>query len=948
MNATEWEKVKALFNEALDKPPGERDKFLVTAAGADTRLGEAVARLLASHDDASMFMEIPAIASHREEQEQLPSDGRVGPYLILREIGRGGMGSVYLAARNDGEFRHKVAIKLVKRGMDTDMILRRFRYERQILADLHHPNIARLLDGGTTGDGRPYFVMEYIEGDPIDVYAAKHDLSIENRLRLFLDVCGAVQFAHQNLVVHRDIKTSNISVTRAGVTKLLDFGIAKLLDASRDEGETHGTLTLRALTPEYASPEQVRGEPVTTASDIYSLGVLLYELLSGRRPYEVDSRSPDAVARVVCDTDPVAPSAALGPQVSESRRRKLKGDLDTIVMKAMQKDPRRRYTSVEHLSEDIERHLKGLPITARRDSTRYRTGKFVRRNRVAVATGFVVILSLVAGLATTMWQARVARSERERAERRFGEVRSLATSFLFDLHDAIAPLPGSTPVRAMLVKQALTSLDGLAREAVGDLTLQRDLAAAYEKIGNVQGNSYNSNLGDTESALTSYRKSMAIRQRLAAENPTSDEMQSDLARAHQGVADMNTVTGHLAEAASGYQKAIAIRVKLLARTPSDQVNRAALADLYNSLGDTQGMDGYANLGDVAGALKSYRRSVDLREAVLSASNTTEARIGLAKSLMNLGFLQGTAGDASASRNVRRAIELLEKAVSEDPNDTNKRLELLAGYVRLRYVLADAGRFDEALAVDDLTIAKLDTMLSADPSNTMLKRNLGATYNYLGRDRRAVQDPARAALAHRHALEIADKLGAADPKSSEHQHDQAMSHFLLGEALSDKLDNGAALDEYRVAARSKERLKVSEPANTRHPDDLALIYLGMSRIHLRIGDLPTAAQEAAKAIPAAEAAVKRSSSNMKARLNLAAGYAVAGELHEELARKATTGAVTREEWTTARAYFAKTAAIWRDLGAARSLTPPQIKSLAHARKEMSVCDSALTARSKSSG
>jgi eukaryotic-like serine/threonine-protein kinase len=310
VNATEWGRVKQLFNEALDRPHADREQFIRSAAGGDAQLHEAVARLLASHDDESMFLEIPAIESRREDLDHAPSEGRVGPYLILREIGRGGMGSVHLAARDDGEFRHKVAVKLVKRGMDTDMILRRFRYERQILADLHHPNIARLLDGGTSDDGRPYFVMEYIEGDSIDVYAAKHDLSVDDRLKLFLDVCRAVQFAHQNLVVHRDIKTSNIVVTPSGVTKLLDFGIAKLLDPSRDGGATDGTLTLRALTPEYASPEQVRGEPVTTASDVYSLGVLLYELLAGHRPYEVDARNPEAIAQVVCETDPVPPSSS--------------------------------------------------------------------------------------------------------------------------------------------------------------------------------------------------------------------------------------------------------------------------------------------------------------------------------------------------------------------------------------------------------------------------------------------------------------------------------------------------------------------------------------------------------------------------------------------------------------------------------------------------------------
>jgi serine/threonine protein kinase len=252
------------------------------------------------------------------------------------------MGTVHLAARDDGEFHHQVALKLVKRGMDTDLILRRFRYERQILAELDHPNIARLLDGGTTDDGRPYFVMEYIDGDPIDVYCRKTNLSLIRRLQLFQTVCSAVQYAHQNLIVHRDIKPGNILVTRSGVPKLLDFGIAKLLDPAREQTATGQAATMRALTPEYASPEQVRGDPITTASDVYSLGVVLYEILTGRRPYEVDSMQPADIERAVCDTDPVPPSQAITSSGDEAARRRLRGDLDTIVLMAMKKDPRRR------------------------------------------------------------------------------------------------------------------------------------------------------------------------------------------------------------------------------------------------------------------------------------------------------------------------------------------------------------------------------------------------------------------------------------------------------------------------------------------------------------------------------------------------------------------------------------------------------------------------------
>jgi non-specific serine/threonine protein kinase/serine/threonine-protein kinase len=947
VTSTEWNEIKALFNSVLDKPANERASFLSSATEDNPTLRETVARLVASHDEDDAFLEVAAVATYDDPSTDDPvGGGRAGSYSLLREIGRGGMGTVHLAVRDDGQFRHKVAVKLVKRGMDTDLILRRFRYERQILADLDHPNIARLLDGGTTTDGRPYFVMEYIEGEPIDVYCAAHNLPVEERLRLFLAVCAAVQYAHQNLIVHRDLKTSNIIVTVSGIPKLLDFGIAKLLGPSREDTATDATLTLRALTPEYASPEQVRGDPITTASDVYSLGVLLYELLAGQRPYEVTSRRPDDIARAVCETDPVPPSAAVTGEHADAVRRALLGDLDNIVLMAMQKDPRRRYASVEQLSDDINSHLVGRPVSARRDTRGYRASKFIRRNRVAAATGAIVFVSLVAGLATTMWQAKVARAERARAERRFGEVRSLATSFLFELHDAIAPLPGSTPARALLVKQALVSLDGLAKEANGDPTLQRDLAAAYEKVGNVQGNSYNFNLGDTEGALASYRKSMDIRRRLARDNPTSIELQTELAKGYQGLADMDNTVGELVAAAAGYRSALAIREKLQARSPADQVNRAALADIYNSLGDTQGMDGYANLGDVAGALESYRRSVRLREEILQSNPQEIAyKIGLGKSLMNLGFLQGTAGDTAASRNVRHAITILEETLRDDPNDTNRRIELLAGYVRLRYVLADAGRSDEAIAVDRLTIAKLDSMLTADPSNSMLKRNLGATYNYLGRDLRSAQNAASAIKAHAKSLEIAERLAVADPKSSEHRHDVAISHFLLAEALSDMPDYAAALNEYHVAADEKEKLRVVEKTNTRHADDLALIYAGMAKVQTATGKFTAASASIDNAIPLAEAAAARSRTSMKARVNLASVYMTAGELHRAMARSVKDASMREHHLREGRAHFARTLLIWKEIERERPLSEPQVKGLIATRRELSACDSALRVRGR---
>jgi serine/threonine protein kinase len=382
------------------------------------------------------------------------AEPRIGPYRLVRVLGHGGMGKVFLGIRDDESFHKRVAIKVLKRGMDTEAIVSRFRHERQVLASLNHPNIAGLLDGGTTPNGLPYFAMEYIEGQNIVDFCESRKLDTTARLQLFRQVCSAVQYAHQNLIVHRDIKPHNVLVTSEGTPKLLDFGIAKLLNpelAGETLAPTAGGAQL--MTPEYASPEQVLGHPVTTATDVYSLGVLLYELLTNRRPYRLASRTPADIARVVCESVPARPSTAVtqlpdpaahddmatgaeAPPISTAGtggrpidadahrlRRRLAGDLDNIVLKALSKEPDRRYASADQFSEDVRRHLAGLPVIARPDTLRYRASKFVRRNRGAIVAGSVVFAALVAGVAGTASQATRANAERVQAEQRFDDVR---------------------------------------------------------------------------------------------------------------------------------------------------------------------------------------------------------------------------------------------------------------------------------------------------------------------------------------------------------------------------------------------------------------------------------------------------------------------------------------------------------------------------------------------
>ncbi len=408
MEPDRWRRINDLFQSALDRKPEERSAFLQTACGGDDTLQQEIESLLAADRPTDEFTNAVGFDYGVKllEQAQEQNTPRIGPYRMLREIGRGGMGSVFLAARADDAFQKLVAIKIIRRGLDTDDILQRFRSERQILATLDHPNITRLLDGGTTEDGRPFFVMELIEGEPIDEYCDRRSVTIAERLKIFQHVCAAVQYAHQNLIIHRDIKPGNVLVTKEGVPRLLDFGIAKLVAPSA--GPSRTTTTLRPLTPEYASPEQLRGEPITTATDVYSLGVLLYVLLTGRRPYRGTLDSPAEIERAVSE-QPNRPSSV----APETVRRQLEGDLDNIVLMALRKEPQRRYTSVEQFSEDIRRHLENLPVIARSDTPAYRASKFVRRNKGLVATAAIVFLSLSGGIVATLWQARAVRRQRD-------------------------------------------------------------------------------------------------------------------------------------------------------------------------------------------------------------------------------------------------------------------------------------------------------------------------------------------------------------------------------------------------------------------------------------------------------------------------------------------------------------------------------------------------------
>ena len=775
MRAERWQRLEAIFQSALDCAPRNRAAWLDTACGGDLELRGEVDALLAAHETGDFDFTRAAFGEALRVLEQrtarVQEGQRIGPYRIVRELGRGGMSRVYLAARADHAFEKQVAIKIVERGLDSEEVRRRFESERHILARLDHPHIVRIIDGGTTPDGLPFIVMDYVEGQPIDQYCDARALDVDALLRLFQGVCAAVHYAHQHLVIHRDIKPANVLVTSEGVPRLLDFGIAKLLAAEAGPSEATRTV-LRRLTPEYASPEQVRGEALTTASDVYSLGVLLYRLLCRASPYRAEASAANALERAICDEQPERPSAAVaqaerpaaGEATRDRLRRRLAGDLDNIVLMALRKEPQRRYASVEQFSQDIGRYLAKLPVMARADTAGYRASRFLARHRIGVAASAAMILLLITGVVGTSWQARVARAERTRAEQQFNDVRRLATSFLFEFNTSIQNLPGATPARKLLVQRALEYLSKLAQQSQGDRSLQRELAEAYLKVGDLQGNPYEPNLGDTQGAADSYRKALLISAALTEADRNDAQAQRYLARSHQSLGEVLPLLGKPSAGATELRAAAKLFEQLLNRTPQDRDLRVLLADCYQSLGDLLGHGGLQNLGDRAGALDSYGKAQAVFDA-MAAENPADqkARGGAAVMRIRIGDMRQAEGDLDAAlENYRGALQRAQSLAAEDPANDRFRRMLALSYRKLADLDSQRGEFGEALQNARNAVEINRVLAAADPDNAQASANFALSLTTLADLQSKTGDPAGALNEYRQANAILEKLSAAAP------------------------------------------------------------------------------------------------------------------------------------------------------------------------------------------
>ncbi|MGI8786192.1 MAG: protein kinase domain-containing protein [Pyrinomonadaceae bacterium] len=635
MTENGWQNVKEIFTAALEKDASHHAFFLDEACAGDSNLREEIESLLAAHREVEDFIEEPAFkVGEVFTNDSNQKEKYFGKYKIIREIGAGGMGVVFLAERIDGEFEHKVAIKIIRQAIAESELVNRFKRERQILASLNHPNIAKLIDGGISEDRLPFLAMEYVEGESITKFVERKNLNVEERLKLFLKVCAAVAYAHRNLVVHRDLKPGNILVTDEGEPKLLDFGLAKLLDVNLPTDATQTQTAFRALTPAYASPEQLKNEPLTTVSDIYSLGIVLYELLTSMRPFHFEEKSLEEIIKTVTVFVPPKPSEAMSEPPAVAGRftakiyppataggsdlSQLRGDLDNIVLMALRKEPERRYPSVEQFADDIERYLKSLPISARPNTYQYRAGKFIKRNKVGVFAASLIFFVLIGGIITTTWQARAARREKEKAE----SVNAFLKQTLKYSNPILSNLRknGQETTVNEVLDEAARRLDNGEFDASPDVKAELELTVGTAYVGQ----------GKYPLARKHFEKYVFLLKELYAEND-----------------------------------------------PKMLVGQMTWADLLFNKGETDEAE------------KTYRRYLPLLKIEYQKGSVTTEE--MANTLDYFAYLRRTQGDSREAESIfREALELIPKLSDEERNSVATTRSTLAS------TIADQGRFDEAL------------------------------------------------------------------------------------------------------------------------------------------------------------------------------------------------------------------------------------------------------------
>jgi serine/threonine protein kinase len=821
MKAEDWRRIKEIFNQAIELSPDEREEFLSSFQNGDTGLRREVEKLLAADENAGAKFEDFSFVSIDNAKE------KIGRYKILREIGEGGMGAVYLAERED--LPQKVALKIIRRGASSATVLRRFRKEQEILAALEHANIARLLDVGLSAEGLPFLAMEYVEGSDLLAYCAENNLSLPEKLKLFRKICDAVAYAHSRLVVHRDLKPSNILVNEKGEPKLLDFGISKLL--SENSPEEKGTVTsFGMLTPNYASPEQFRGESVSTATDVYSLGVILYQLLTGKLPYDIENRRYEEASRIVCETNPQKPSEILTQrrksaetgdkqnttgkgqffkgQKTRDKGRSLKGDLDNILLKALRKEPERRYSSIEKFSDDLRRHLEGLPVTARPDTFSYRAEKFIRRNRLSVVSAGLMILIFLAGVGGITWQYFRAERERRLAEKRFAEVREIANNVIFKYHDEIKNLPGATKVRETLITDALSYLDRLSEDAKTDVSLQTELARAYSRVGDVQGEPYMANVGNTAGAIESYRKSAGLFADAIGKTPETD-LKRELRTVYQKMGSVLLRNINKNEGIRIATLAAELSEQIVKESPANTEDKIELARSLVIIGDNS-LVGRAENESVF----FYRKALAITDSINPSEAESETVLNnVGRVTQRLGFHHAELGrrvsaieKKSESQELfraalpfyRRSIQVTEKLVKIAPDNIRNRRNFVLLKAEEAVALREIGEDEPAMALLREALDDRLKALAADSSNVQARADLPGLYMDIALVYQNRGDFIRALENIGTALEKINQVVKNDPTNGEFWHGQFNTVLYHGDILLAKGDTEAAVRIYNEA------------------------------------------------------------------------------------------------------------------------------------------------------
>jgi eukaryotic-like serine/threonine-protein kinase len=971
-----WKQVQEKLDLALALEPEERKLFLDQLGHTDLELRQEVESLLSYESTEPHFLQNAAIRALGlgDEQATKREDlvGRLfGPYRLTGLLGAGGMGEVFRAVRADGHYDQQVAVKIVRPGLGGEFSSVRFRNERQILAKLDHPNIANILDGGTTADGLPYLVMEFVDGVPITEFCDQNRLSIENRFRLFRTVCSAVHYAHQNLIVHRDIKPTNILVASDGTPKLLDFGIAKILTS--DSPVRDATVTgVWAMTPEYASPEQVQGDPITTATDVYSLGLVLYELLTGQRAHRFSGRMPHEIARAVLESDPEKPSSTVFQKtrtgetqdVSERAgtepvaiatyelrgfssagklRRRLAGDPDNIVLKSLRKDPGERYSSVDQLSEDIRRHLEGRPVVASKVTTAYRVRKYVFRHKAGVAGAAIVVLTLVIGMVVTLREARIAQRNELRAEKRFNDVRKLANSLLFEIHDSVRDLPGSTPARKLIVGDALQYLDSLSAEAAGDSSLQRELATAYERVAEVQGDYILFNLGETENALRNYQKALSLRKSVAALKSATWQDQLALAKSYRLVAAQMRVTADIPAAFQNAQAAVSIGETLRDAHPEDKEVLAELRTAYERKGHIQRGSWTQASGpiDNAAALESFRKAMEIDTVLLKLDpNNEDFQVVAGADEMYYAEVLPPTMKAEKLQHFQHVLEIDERINEHSPSPRHAK-GIAEDYNRI--AMWYNGQRDHVKSAESHRryVEIIEKLYAADPQNVVLKEevvignaNLGAELGFLGH-----KEGAR--LLDK-AVTLMQSIARAAPENRSHQGSLAAVLGMRGDNFLYWKDFKRGLDDYAAAIDIYRKLLGANPNNTTARTRLLICRISVAHTKLRMGDSQAAA-ELQNALSDLLPLLQGNKVNDETLYVAAAGYADAGKIEVTAARNATAPAKTSHWEAAARWYGLSLSNLKRVQDLAGQLESEVFAPLdpAGISKQLRICESALS-------